>query len=273
MLPFGAPNAHPAYHATSIETPRRASVRFRDFNHWQRLLRFGSIIAKPGPSRAALKSTFDEPLPQGNEDKGTKMQISRKIREVDRKRKVLVSRILLAASLTLPAATAIAQTQTNLFNYVQHVIIVIQENRTPTNLFQQDQTLINNGAHLVSQGFCGPTPEDKFSLLPVLLGTCYDTQHNHGKPTSAGTRLGGQYGISQNASWPYADYFAMDYDVNNWATTYSLSDFFDFSQSGYHSFTPINSWKYREDCFHHPGDSGCFPNYPADPDNDANETD
>lgn len=31
--------------------------------------------------------------------------------------------------------------------------------------------------------------------------------------------------------------------------------------------------KYPEDCFHHPSDSGCFPHYPVDPDNDANEPD
>jgi hypothetical protein len=31
--------------------------------------------------------------------------------------------------------------------------------------------------------------------------------------------------------------------------------------------------KYPPDCFHHPGDSGCFSTYPIDPDNDANESD
>jgi len=88
-----------------------------------------------------------------------------------------------------------------------------------------------------------------------------------------GTRLGGQYGISGQQGWPYADYFAMDYDPTKWATTYSLSDFFNFSSAGYHGFKTINSWYYQEKCFHQPLQQGCFPGYPAAPDNDENETD
>jgi phospholipase C len=132
---------------------------------------------------AGLKSTFDEPFPRGNEDlKETKMRIPRKTQPLSRREKVSVSRILLLAFLPLAAGTAMAQT--NLWPYVQHVIIVIQENRTPTNLFLQDQTLINNGAHLSSAGICGnPSPDQKFNLLPDTLGTCYDTWHNHEYPT------------------------------------------------------------------------------------------
>jgi len=111
------------------------------------------------------------------------MQIVRKIQPVGQRRKVSVSRILLAASLTLPAGTANGQTQTNLSGYVNHVIIVVQENRTPTNLFLQDQTLINNHAHLVSTGTCN-NPEYSFPLTPDALGTCYDPQHNHQLPSA-----------------------------------------------------------------------------------------
>ena len=49
---------------------------------------------------------------------------------------------IVCALLVLARANNISQ--------VQHVVVVIQENRTPTNLFQLDQTLINNGAHIVS---------------------------------------------------------------------------------------------------------------------------
>jgi hypothetical protein len=69
--------------------------------------------------------------------------------------------------------------------------------------------------------------------------------------------------------YPYADALVMDQGPAQ--TPYSLYDFFDFTTS--HSFRPITGSKYPEDCFHHPGDIGCFPNYPVDPDNDANEPD
>jgi len=90
---------------------------------------------------------------------------------------------------------------------------------------------------------------------------------------TGGARLGGGLGISLDSAWPYADYFAMDYDRND-PSSYSLSDFFSFSPAGYHGFTTINNWKYPEKCFHVPNQTGCFPNsYPTDPDNDANESD
>jgi hypothetical protein len=73
-----------------------------------------------------------------------------------------------------------------------------------------------------------------------------------------------------DSRYPYADALVMDTQpspLNN----YSLYDFFDFTTP--HAFTPITGAKYPEDCFHHPKDSGCFPNYPVDPDNDGNEPD
>lgn len=35
---------------------------------------------------------------------------------------------------------------------LQHVIVIVQENRTPDNLFGADTALINAGAHIVSTG-------------------------------------------------------------------------------------------------------------------------
>jgi hypothetical protein len=59
---------------------------------------------------------------------------------------------------------------------VQHVIMVIQENRSPTNLFGADQTLIKNGAHLVSSGSCHGT---NIPLTPLRLDSCLDPAHSH----------------------------------------------------------------------------------------------
>ena len=86
----------------------------------------------------------------------------------------------------------------------------------------------------------------------------------------------GQYGISQDPIWPYADYFAMDYSPHV-QYSYSLADFFNFSPSGFNSFQLIQGAKYPPECFHvpHPKGGGCFTgsDYPLDPDNDANEPD
>jgi hypothetical protein len=53
--------------------------------------------------------------------------------------------------------------------------------------------------------------------------------------------------------------------------SYGLADFFYFTK--FSRFQQITGSRYPEDCFHHPSDSGCFPNYPDDPDNDENEPD
>jgi len=85
--------------------------------------------------------------------------------------------------LTLAAATAMAQS--NNIPQVQHVIVIVQENRTPTNLFQQDSTLINRGAHIVSQSaapdVCAGTA---ITLQPTPLYTCWDPYHSHASWTS-----------------------------------------------------------------------------------------
>ena len=59
---------------------------------------------------------------------------------------------------------------------IQHVIMIIQENRTPTNLFFADQNLINNGAHLVSSGSCHGTT---IPLTALQLDACTDPAHVH----------------------------------------------------------------------------------------------
>ena len=62
---------------------------------------------------------------------------------------------------------------------VQHVIVVIQENRTPTNLFHEDVTLAARGAHVVppgDQGFCHNTP---IPLTPQPLAFCANPSHSH----------------------------------------------------------------------------------------------
>jgi len=56
-------------------------------------------------------------------------------------------KMLLTAVFSSFVAT-LAAGQTNLQNYVQHVIVIIQENRTPDTLFNQDSVLAENGAHV-----------------------------------------------------------------------------------------------------------------------------
>ena len=64
----------------------------------------------------------------------------------------------------------------------QHVIIVVQENRTPDNLFGSDvfdphgRRLPN--AHLATSGSCHSTP---ITLTPWRLDACFDPDHGHGQ--------------------------------------------------------------------------------------------
>jgi hypothetical protein len=79
-------------------------------------------------------------------------------------------------SLFLPfvLATTLAHAQT-FPTPIQHVIIVVQENRTPDNLFQ-DPNLMNNGADI-----------SRFSdAVAVPLGSCWDIGHSHGTTTTTG---------------------------------------------------------------------------------------
>ncbi len=67
---------------------------------------------------------------------------------------------------------------------IQHVIIVIQENRTPTNLFFADSKLSQNGAHVTgpNNSKAGPCKvgNTQVALLGVpLTGFCFDPNHFH----------------------------------------------------------------------------------------------
>ena len=84
----------------------------------------------------------------------------------------------LAVRLLLAVFGMMASAQT-----VQHVIVVIQENRTPDNLFAGDSTLVANGANLwdintpapcVIQGQSFPT-----LLQPFTMDACFDPYHIH----------------------------------------------------------------------------------------------
>lgn len=59
---------------------------------------------------------------------------------------------------------------------IQHVIVIIQENRTPDNLFLADQNLISAGAHLAGKGSCHGTT---ITLTPWQLDACWDQSHAH----------------------------------------------------------------------------------------------
>src|SRR5260221_439343 len=65
---------------------------------------------------------------------------------------------------------------------LQHIIVVIQENRTPDNLFGAD--LHNNprllpGADLAGSGQCKSKTPSTITLKPGPLDTCVDPDHSH----------------------------------------------------------------------------------------------
>src|SRR5579863_6323985 len=59
---------------------------------------------------------------------------------------------------------------------IEHVIIIVQENRTPDNLFH-DPVLIANGADIASSGV--NSPGQTIPLTATALGTDYDLSHAH----------------------------------------------------------------------------------------------
>jgi hypothetical protein len=81
---------------------------------------------------------------------------------------------------------------------------------------------------------------------------------------TGGVPLGGAGGISPN--YNYADDLAPDAPFSCTTCKYSLSDFFDFTKTP-RLFSVIQGAKYDTSCFLNP--ATCFPNYPADPDDDA----
>jgi phospholipase C len=59
---------------------------------------------------------------------------------------------------------------------IEHVVVVFQENRTPDNLFH-DQNLINAGADIASSGI--NSSGQTITLQPTSLGVDYDLSHAH----------------------------------------------------------------------------------------------
>jgi hypothetical protein len=93
--------------------------------------------------------------------------------------------LLFAVSL----AAVLARAQGSPQGTIKHVIIVIQENRTPDNLFYANAALWNNGGNVrppgpVPSGDCRIPPNDNGQLYTIPLTTyrldaCFDTKHQH----------------------------------------------------------------------------------------------
>ena len=70
-----------------------------------------------------------------------------------------------------------SQQLTLIAGLIQHVVIIFQENRSPDNLFQ-DQNLITAGADIQSYGF-STTSNAPIPLTPLTLASDYNPYHNH----------------------------------------------------------------------------------------------
>ena len=75
----------------------------------------------------------------------------------------------------IPLTAALAAAQINYPTAIKNVIVVVQENRTPDNLFQ-DQNLINAGADIVQSGLCGNANQP---LGARTLMDCAGPGHTH----------------------------------------------------------------------------------------------
>lgn len=106
-----------------------------------------------------------------------------------------------------------------------------------------------------------PTVGHRPALLPI--STPARSAEANGHP------LGDPGGISPD--YNYADVLVMDKEASP-PNNYSLYDFFNFSQTP-RPVPNITGAKYPAACFTAPEIPSCFGgSYPADPDNDANET-
>ena len=59
---------------------------------------------------------------------------------------------------------------------LQHVIVIVQENRTPTNLFGNDTSLVSAGFHLATTELCGT---QTITPTSYQLDACFSASHAH----------------------------------------------------------------------------------------------
>src|SRR5580704_1371421 len=88
--------------------------------------------------------------------------------------------------LTVCCSATGARAQTNNIPQVQHVILVIQENRSPDNLFGSDafrkHPKLPPGADLAQQGKClnkHTHADSVITLTPWTMDACFDPNHGH----------------------------------------------------------------------------------------------
>jgi phospholipase C len=102
-------------------------------------------------------------------------------------------RFIVKSLLLLVSAATLAFPQTNNIPQIQHVIVVVQENRTPDNLFGSDAFASPHqlpGADLVQNGSCYLGATSSIQLQPLNLGNACDPNHGH-KDAWNGTYHGG----------------------------------------------------------------------------------
>jgi len=109
--------------------------------------------------------------------------------------KTLYALLVLGTVVLFAAAPAAAQAIPAFNLPFQHVIVIIQENRTPTNLFGADTALRSAGAHLPTTGKClsisGTTSTvATITLTSAALDPCFDPDHSH-QPGWVTTYAGG----------------------------------------------------------------------------------
>ena len=122
--------------------------------------------------------------------------------------------------------------------------------------------------------------------VPLMVVSAYAKQNYVSGPKSGAVCPGNSYchdfgsilnfiehtfnlGTINGGTYDYADSEAMDASPNCSGCTYSLADFFDYTQQ--RAFTWIGGANYPTSCYLDPTTSSCFPNWPSDPDNDGIE--
>jgi len=91
---------------------------------------------------------------------------------------VFLSILLSAGAILLGLNSCGRTTSTSVIptGKIQHIVVIFQENRTPDNLFH-DQNLINAGADIASKGL--NSSGQTITLQPTSLGVDYDLSHAH----------------------------------------------------------------------------------------------